>query len=218
VREAFEKSIDREALNQVVYEGRYVPSNQTEAPGSRYYAAAHPVPPRDVAGARALLKAAGVERPKLSLIVPAEPVGSQVGQVIQAMAGEAGFEVSLTQMDGATMVASARSGDYEAAMGIWSGRPDPDGNISIWMTCKGFLNWGDYCNPALDQALSRAAQVVEPAERARLYAQAADIWLADRPHMVLYHFTWLWGVRSAVTGLVPRPDGLLRWEGVRVAP
>lgn len=62
VREAFEKAIDREALNQVVFEDRYVPSNQTEAPGSRYRDTAHPVPPRDVPGARALLKTAGLDR------------------------------------------------------------------------------------------------------------------------------------------------------------
>lgn len=218
VREAFEKSIDRVALNQVVYEGRYVPSNQTEAPGSRYYDASHPVPPRDLAGARALLRAAGLDRTEVALIVGNDPVSAQVGQVIQAMAGEAGIDVKLTQMESATMVAAAKAGDYQATMGIWSGRPDPDGNLSIWVACKGFLNWGGYCNPALDDALSRAAQAIDPAERSPLYAQAAGLWLTDRPHMVLYHFTWLWGARAGVTGLKPRPDGLLRWEGVRVAP
>ena len=216
VREAFEKSIDREALNQVVYEGRYVPSNQTEAPGSRYYATAHPVPKRDLPGARALLKAAGVERPRVGLIVGSDPVSSQVGQVIQAMAGEAGFDIQLTMMESATEVAATKAGDYQAAMVIWSGRPDPDGNLSIWLACKGFLNWTGYCNPALDQVMSRAAQTTESAERARLYAEAAGTWLADRPYMILYHFTWLWGARAGVVGLTPRPDGLLRWEGVRI--
>ncbi len=50
VREAFEKAIDREAINQVVFDGRFVPSNQTEAPGSRYWDPARPVPPRDLEG------------------------------------------------------------------------------------------------------------------------------------------------------------------------
>ncbi len=218
VREAFEKSIDREALNQVVFEGRYVPSNQTEAPGSRFYDAAHPVPQRDLVGARALLRAAGLERAGFDLIVGSDPVSSQVGQVLQAMAAEGGIDVRLTQMESATMVAAGKSGDYQATLSIWSGRPDPDGNISIWMTCKGFLNWGGYCNPALDTILSAASQVTDAAERARLYAQAADIWLADRPNMVLFHFTWLWGARAGVEGLVPRPDGLLRYENVRLLP
>ena len=216
VREAFELSIDREALNQVVYEGRYVPSNQTEAPGSRYNDALHPPPRRDLPRARALLSEAGLDRVQLRLIVGNDPVTAQVGQVIQAMAAEAGIDVLLTTMESATTVAATKAGDYQAAMVIWSGRPDPDGNISIWMSCKGFLNWGGYCNPALDRALAAAAQTTDEPARARLYAQAAAIWLADRPHMVLYHFTWLWGARAGVAGLVPRPDGLLRWEDVTV--
>lgn len=218
VREAFEKTIDREALNQVVYDGRYVPSNQTEAPGSRFYDAQHPAPKRDLPGARALLRAAGLERAPLGLIVGNDPVSAQVGQVIQAMAAEGGIDVALTQMESATMVATAKAGGHQAAMGIWSGRPDPDGNLSIWVACKGFLNWGGYCNPALDDVLARAAQSGDTTARAALYAQAATMWLSDRPIMVLYHFTWLWGVRAGVTGIAPRPDGLLRWEGVQIGP
>ena len=134
-------------MNQVVYEGRYVPSNQTEAPGAPYYAAAHPVPKRDLAGARALLKAAGAPNPALGLIVGNDPVTSQVGQVLQAMAAEAGFDVQLTTMESATTVAATKAGDYQAAMIIWSGRPDPDGNLSIWMACKGFPQLGRLLQP-----------------------------------------------------------------------
>ena len=36
VREALEDSIDRVALNQVVFDGLFIPSNQFEAPGSKY--------------------------------------------------------------------------------------------------------------------------------------------------------------------------------------
>jgi len=216
VRAAFEKTLDREALNQVVYEGQYVPSNQTEAPHSTYWNSAYPVPPRDLDGARALMRQAGLERTSLELIVGNDPVTAQVGQVIQAMAGEGGFDVKLVQMESASMLATVKSGAYQATMVIWSGRPDPDGNIAIWATCKGFLNWGNYCNPKLDDVLARAAQEVEPEKRKPLYDEAVALWIADRPQMVLYHFTWIWGVRAAVHGLVPRPDGLLRWENVTV--
>ena len=217
LREAFEKTLDRAALNQVVFEGKYVASNQTEAPHSRYWDAGHPVPARDLPGARALLKQAGMDRAGFNLIVGNDPVNAQIGQVIQAMAAEGGIDVSLTQMESATMVAASKKGDYQATMNIWSGRPDPDGNLSIWVACKGFVNWGGYCNPELDQLLSRAAQETDPAARAPLYAQAVGLWQQDRPYVVLFHFTWLWGARATVQGLKPRPDGLMRWEGVRLA-
>ncbi len=51
VRQAFELSLDRNAINQVAYEGFFVPGNQPEPVGTQFYDAAHPVPERDVAKA-----------------------------------------------------------------------------------------------------------------------------------------------------------------------
>ena len=58
------------------------------------------------------------------------------------MAGEAGFDVKIQATEATTMVRKNTAGDYQAAFAIWSGRPDPDGNIAIWIACDGFLNWG----------------------------------------------------------------------------
>ena len=65
VRAALEASIDRGALNHVVFDGQFIPSNQFEAPDSRYWDPDHPVPPRDLAKAKALLKEAGPGASKL---------------------------------------------------------------------------------------------------------------------------------------------------------
>lgn len=62
VREAFSQAIDRDAINQVVFEGLYTPANQAFSPVSPYHVNL-PVPPRDVDKAKALLKAAGVATP-----------------------------------------------------------------------------------------------------------------------------------------------------------
>ena len=42
VREAFEKSLDRAIINQVAMDGQYLPNNQTEPPGTRYWDPDHP--------------------------------------------------------------------------------------------------------------------------------------------------------------------------------
>jgi peptide/nickel transport system substrate-binding protein len=215
VRAAFEKSIDREALNQVVFEGRFVPSNQTEPPGSRYWNPAYPVPKRDVEGARALLKAAGVDRVAFTLYVGNDAVNGQIAQVMQSMAAEAGFDIKIEQRESAALVAGNRAGAYQAAMVIWSGRPDPDGNATIWASCGGFVNWGRYCNPKLDTLFAQGAAVTDPAERVPLYRKAVEIMQEDRSHMVLFHFTWLWGMSAKVGGFVPMADGLMRPAGVR---
>jgi len=214
VREAFEASIDRDVLNQVVYDGRFVPSNQTEAPGTRFWNPALPVPPRDVEKAKRLLREAGVVRPSFTLILGTDPVTAQIGQVLQSMAGEAGFDIKLLAMDGNSMVDATKRGAYQAAMAIWSGRPDPDGNASIWFSCQGFLNWGSYCNKEMDERLVAGAALTDPAARVPAYRRVQQILNTDRSQMVLYHFTWLWGLGEKVQGVKPMPDGIIRPAGV----
>ena len=218
IRQAFAMSLDRLGLNQAVFEGRFIPSNQVEAPGSKYWDPAHPVPPRDLAGAKALLAAAGVPHPRLTLSIVNTPVDQQVGEVIQSMAAEAGFEVTLRTGESVSQTEAATRGDYQAAMAIWSGRPDPDGNRGIWLRCGAPLNWTGRCNPALDAALDDGAAAPDEAARIAAYRRADALWSADLAYLPLYHFTWFWGLGSRVQGFVPRPDGLVRPVGLLLTP
>jgi len=218
VREALEDSIDRAALSQVVTDGQFIPSNQFEAPGSRYWDQDHPVPARDIDKAKALLLQAGMLHPEFTLLIGNSSVEQQAGEVLQAMAKEAGFIVKLQAAEANAQVAAARAGSYDATVVIWSGRPDPDGNVAIWLQCDGFLNWGKYCNPDFDSVLAKARGVTDVAARQAAYRQVAEIYLRDRPHIVLYHARWLWALSDKVSGFVPTPDGLIRPQGMTVAP
>ena len=218
VREALEAAIDRNVINQVVFNGEYIASNQPVAPGTTYYAKDFPVPPRDLAKAKRLLAEAGVPHPAFTLLVVNSPVELRVAEVIQAMAAEAGFDIKLQANEANTLVAAATKGDYQATIVIWSGRPDPDGNISIWLACDGFLNWGKYCDPKLDALLAGARRTNVVGERQALYDQAAAIYLAARPHLFLYHLKWLWGTSAKLDGFTPYPDGIIRLQGMTLRP
>jgi peptide/nickel transport system substrate-binding protein len=216
VRQALELSLDREAINAVAYDGLFTPSNQPEGPGTRFYDPGHPLPARDLDKAKALLAEAGVPNPSFTLLVTNNPVTQQVGQMIQAMAGEAGFDIKVQALEAAALAASANDGNYQAAIAIWSGRPDPDANIAAWAGCEAFQNWGRYCNPDFDGILAQARETTDDERRAVLYRQAAGIFLTDLPQIVLYHYTSVWGMRRAVTGFTAYPDGLIRLQGVKI--
>lgn len=218
VRAALEASLDRTALNQVVFDGQFIPSNQFEAPHSRYWDPDHPVPPRDVAKAKTLLQEAGQVHPSFNLLIGNSPVEQQVGQVIQSMASEAGFDIKLQAVEANALVAAARAGNYQATIVIWSGRPDPDGNVAIWLACDGFLNWGKYCNASFDALLAQARGVTDVAQRQQVYRQVVDRYLTDRPHIILYHAKWLWALSDKVSGFSPTPDGMIRPQGITIAP
>ena len=218
IRQAFAKSIDLEGLNKTVFEGRFIPSTQTEAPGTPYWDPAFPLPGRDVQGAKQLLLEAAEPHPTISLSVVNNPVDVQVGEVIQAMAADAGFIVGLIKGESVSQTEAAARGDYQVYAVIWSGRPDPDGNLSLWMRCNAPLNWTGWCNPAVDAALDRAASILDPEARAAAYHTVNQLWRDDLPYLPLYHFTWFWGLSEKVTGFVPRPDGLVRPIGLGLQP
>jgi peptide/nickel transport system substrate-binding protein len=216
VREALELSIDRTALMQVVFDGEFTATNQPHAALSPWYAPAHPVPQRNIERAKKLLAEAGIPKPSFTLSVTSSPVEGHVAQVVQSMAADAGFDIKIEVLESNTLTGNTGKGNYDAAIVIWSGRADPDGNISIWLSCDGFLNWGKYCNPTLDASLAAARAKTNPASRFVDYAAAAKLYLADRAHIFLYNYKWLWGLAEKVDGFAPHPDGIIRLQGVKL--
>ena len=216
VREALAAAIDLAALNRVVMDDQFVPDNQAELPTSPYFNSDYPVPARDLAKARALLKAAGVEHPSFTLRTLNTPADRQIGEVLQAMAGEAGFDIKLIAGETNANIQAMTAGDYQANLVIWSGRSDPDFNVVQFLACNGFQNWGKYCNATFDNTLNEARAATDPAQRQALYRQAAAIYLRDRPLIFLFHMTWLYAHTAKLKGFTPVPDGLIRPQGLEL--
>ena len=215
VRQALNLAIDRNALNQVVFNGAFAPGNQSFPPNSPWYDQDHPIPERDIEAAKALLAEAGFEDGvTVEVQAPNSPVPQQVMQVVQAMAAEAGITIEITSKEFATMLQDQSAGDYMASQVGWSGRVDPDGNIHQFMTTDGGINDSGYSNPEVDELLDKARTTTDTAERKQYYDQARDILVEDLPIIYLYHQTWIWGLRDAVSGFTPYPDGMIRLEGV----
>ncbi|MBV9151111.1 MAG: ABC transporter substrate-binding protein [Alphaproteobacteria bacterium] len=218
VREALELSIDRGALNQVVFNGLFQPGNQWQPPGNPYYVKSSPIPERDVAKAKQLLQAANAPHPSVTMTVPTTPEILQAAQVIQSMAAETGFDIKIQATEFASALDLAVKGDYEAFLIGWSGRTDPDGNIYNFVDCKAppGLNTEHYCDAEVDRELDAARQAADPAERMPHYEKVAEHVLADRPIIYLWHGKYLYGMTNKLAGFVPYPDGLIRPQGIKL--
>ncbi len=218
VRQAFELSLDKEALNQVVYNGLYTPVAQALSPSSPYYDKAVQPLGRDLARAKALLKQAGVALPvPIELTVPNNPDQKQAGEIIQAMAAEAGFDVRITASEFASALTAANRGDFEAFSTGWSGRVDPDGNLFSFMHTGGALNDGRYSNPKVDALLDQTRTVQNMPGRRALFDQIIQQAGQDLPIIYLYNPKNIVGMSARVTGFRPVPDGLIRLQGVSLA-
>ncbi|MGL4323468.1 MAG: ABC transporter substrate-binding protein [Beijerinckiaceae bacterium] len=216
VRQALSLAIDRKVLNDVVFEGTHPPTVQPFPPSSSYFMKELAVPARDVAKAKALLKDAGVTGPlKLEIMVTNNPVDAQLGQVIQAMAQEAGFDIQLRSMEFASQLRDQGQGKFQLSRVGWSGRIDPDGNVHPFWTSKGGQNDGKYNNPEMDRLLNEARAIYDPAERKKLYDAAQKIAQDEIPVMYLYNQPWFYAASNKMAGFQVHPDGMIRLSGLK---
>ncbi len=216
VREAFELAIDRDALVQVAMDGEALPGNQWVAPTNGWYAKNVPIPKRDLNRAKALLREAGVTNPTFTLMTPTTSDAQRIGQVVQAMVKEAGFDLKIQSTEFSTSIDMADKGQYEAYLLAWSGRADPDGNLYNHLACKQPLNYSGNCRPDMDELINKSRVTIDPAQRAKLFEQIAAIESKDRPIVYLFHRNWLWAYTGKLSGLRTVPDGLVRLQGLRM--
>jgi len=214
VREAFDLSIDREALNQVVWDGQYTVGCTPLSPMSPFYDKSRKCPGRDVAKAKKLLAEAGLGGGyAFELTVTNSPQQRRVGEVIQGMAQEAGFNITLRPSEFASALNDSDAGKLQAFQIAWSGRLDPDGNIHQFHTCGGTQNATGSCDEAIDALLNRAREVGE-AQRVALYRDAIEKFTKIRRNIVyLYHLNYILASAKNLKGYKAVPDGLIRLKG-----
>jgi peptide/nickel transport system substrate-binding protein len=215
VRHALEAAIDREALNQVVFNGEFVPGNQWVNPENFYYQQAFPVPKRDVARAKALLKEAGVTTPfDVDFMVPKGAEPQAVAEVVQAMAAEIGINMKIRVTEFATSLKQAEAGEYQAYLLAWSGRSDPDGNLYSFYKCKAPLNYTGFCNADLDKLLDDSRVPSDRAQRKAVYEKVSRVLLDDEAIVYLYHSRVLIAHTARLEGYRQLPDGMVRIVGL----
>jgi peptide/nickel transport system substrate-binding protein len=217
VRQALDLSIDREALNQVVFNGEFTAGNQWIPPEHPYYQKAFPVRPRDIEKAKALLKQSGVALPvTIDYMIPKGAEYEAVAQVVQSMAAEAGFDIKIRVVEFATTFKQAQAGEFQVFQINWSGRIDPDGNSYVFLHTKAPQNDGGYSSPEADKLMEEGRLVADPAQRKAIYEKMTKIVLDDEPIIYLFHRKLLIAHTTKVEGYKQMPDGLVRVVGLKL--
>lgn len=216
VREAFELSLDRDAIVKVAMEGEAQAGNQWVAPSNQYYGKSAPIPKRNLERAKQLLKEAGVPNPSFTLMTATTSDAQRIAQIVQAMAKEAGFDIKIQSTEFATSLNLADKGQFEAYILGWSGRADPDGNLHTMLACKGPTNYAGYCKDDVEALINESRTSLDPARRAAAYDKIAQQVQKDRPIIYLYHRHWLWAHAAKLSGLRTVPDGMVRLQGLKM--
>jgi peptide/nickel transport system substrate-binding protein len=219
VRQALEAAIDRDALNQVVFNGEALPGNQWISPRSPYYQEKYPIQKRDVGKARKLLQEAGMKTPvAVDFMVPNNPESRQAAEVIQSMAAEAGFDMKIRVTEFATSLKEAEQGRFQAFFIGWSGRVDPDGNIYVFMKSKAPQNNGFYSDPEVDKWLDDQRKVSSLPDRKAIFEKITARKLEAGSIIYVYHRPVIIVHSVKLEGYKQLPDGLVRTVGLKLKP
>ena len=173
--------------------------------------AAQQCTPHDPAKARALLAEAGVKTPyPITMITSNNPDSLRFAQALQSMVKDGGFAMKIQPVEFASLLDQQDRGDFELLAIGWSGRPDPDANITNFVGTGASQNVAGYNDPTLDAVLDKARQSQDLAQRRDLYAQAVARIQAADPIIYLYRQRNLTGVSNTVKGVQVFPDGVVR--------
>jgi len=212
VRRALSMTLDRDAINKVVFRGHFTPTCGPISASTPYASdATKACPKHDPAAAKQLLTSAGVTVPlKVSMVIGNSPEERRLGEAIQAQAKEGGFDLELQPTEFSASLDQGDSGKYQLFRIGWSGRIDPDGNITNQLKSQGSQNNCGYADPAMDALIDKARETSDLAARRDLYGKIVTKLQEDAPLIYLYRATNFTGVSGKVVGVRMYGDGIPR--------
>lgn len=189
VRQAFLHSIDREAIVKAIYLGNGEPAYQAFP---KDYWASNPDMKieYDPAKSKELLKSVGLDTVRFEMFVPTIPEYQRVAEAIRGQAKEAGFDISIQSMEltkGVTVYFNEKQ--IPANLTSWTGRPDPQQTVNLFLSGSGFYNAGGETSPEKEALIAQAAASYDQEERKELYGKINEMAILDEAMTVPVVFT-----------------------------
>ncbi|MGC4796207.1 ABC transporter substrate-binding protein [Micromonospora saelicesensis] len=212
VRQAFEHAIDRKSLVDAVFNGLHAAACSPISPASTFSSPeAQTCPAHDPAKAKQLLAEAGVQTPyTVTMLASNTPDTLRLAQALQSMVKDGGFDLKINPVEYSSLLDEQDRGNFELLQLGWSGRIDPDANITNFVGTGASQNVAGYSNPQLDTLLTQARQAGDVEERRKLYGQAVTLLQQDDALIYLYRQRNLTAVSKQIQGLRVYPDGVIR--------
>lgn len=128
-----------------------------------------------------------------------DPTRDAVYLVAQDAWSSIGMDIQIETTEWNTVLARYREGTYDARVGWWVIKPDPD--LYDYFHTNGALNQILYSNPVVDDLLERGRAVADEADRAVIYAELQQILAEEQPSIILYYPTEVRASNARVQGL-----------------
>ncbi|RKT31510.1 peptide/nickel transport system substrate-binding protein [Microbacterium sp. AG1240] len=214
VRLAVQCAIDRQQVLDTAALGEGEVTGPITSPAFRSDPAARPCPERDLDKAAQYLDDAGKSGGvTIDAIVNQSGYATSVAEAqnLAAQLAEANITLNLEVLESGAYVDRWVAGDFDAAVALNGGRPDPDGAYSRYFTSTGNLNKvAAYSSPELDALFAEGRAASDQGEREDIYGQISEDLENNAP--------WIWlftgfnyTAMNGVTGFVPLANGSLQY-------
>ena len=147
-----------------------------------------------------LLRNAAGETFRFTLLADrGNPTRDQVYLVAQDAWRSVGMDIQIETTEWNTVLARYREGTYDARVGWWVIKPDPD--LYDYFHTDGALNQIRFSNARVDELLELGRSVADPAERAAIYAEFQALIVEEQPSILTIYPTEVRATSARVEGL-----------------
>jgi oligopeptide transport system substrate-binding protein len=214
-RIALTQAIDKQALIDTTYAGLGKVADSVIMPGIPGYQPDLNPYPYDLASARAhmdsallaLHKNAASELGKLTIGYPSgHGQDSRVAFLAEAWRQAFGLQTEQVGSDLSVFETQRHLGEYDISFNGWGADyPHANNQLSGLFTCRGGNNDNQYCNPAFDSLIAKAAAEQDAATQVSIYDEAQTLLMSDAPILPLRFPVSPYEVKPYVSGLTVTP-------------
>jgi len=212
VRQAMSCAIDRQAIVDAALAGEGQVTGPLTMPAFAQDPSTLFCYKQDVEKAKELMKEAGVDGFSATVIAATgePPVAASEAQVLQAQLAEIGVKLDIKMMELNVYVDTWLAGDFDMAVALNGGRPDPYPMYNRYFTKDGnLLKVSNFVDDELDTLMKQGQAETDPAKRVEIFHQFENHLVEQSP--------WLWLSTSygytaqlkTVSGFEPSPTGTL---------
>ncbi|MGQ3488965.1 ABC transporter substrate-binding protein [Roseovarius pacificus] len=212
LRKAIAYGIDRDRINEILWEGQGTVSNGFTPEGLWWTPSGLPDYSYDPDKARQILKDAGLEGTTLSLASPSGDALRRFSELVKENLDQIGLDVQLAPVPQSEYYAKTVSGEINFTPMRWTQRADPDGLIQYLFSSEGTANSTGYSNEQVDAWIDEARTTSDQAVREDLYQKVQVQIVEDLPYIPVGFATEFSALRTEVHGYTPMPDLIPRFR------
>ncbi len=176
IRQALAKGMDQAEIQKVIGGPPAKPATGIFLPGSPYYSDTH-YPTYDPSGATALVNSYKAQHgtPSVNLLTIPDPLEIKVVQAVQQMWEQVGFDVTVSEVEQATIIDDFVLGNFQAVTSYQFGSVNPDLNYVWWSTTtispvgQIGLNFTRLNDPTIESAMLTGRHTTDQATRVTAY-------------------------------------------------